>query len=498
MTITMRFLPGLLICGCAGMATAGTGSGGAVQNLLNSPESIASLRALGPQGLEKAMRVYDGLQNELAALRQEEGELHTVALVDGPGKEKRQTEAEARFEAIGKQVGEVERRMERVGAAIDRIGGQRSCTVSRLYWYTDLEEAKAAAAGTGRPILSLRMLGKLTDEYSCANSRFFRTALYSNKKVSDFLRTHFVLHWESVRPVPRVTIDFGDGRKLERTLTGNSAHYVLASDGRPLDVLPGLYGPRQFGGWLERVRQLHDEYVATQGTDRGNTLAAYHAGRRAAIMQQWDADIERLGPDQSAAVMARLTSLIRTAATKARADVKESPKAALADAQSAPKRATAVRIMRFANLGGERLERAMDDDAWQAVANLHRENVKLDEPSIALMRREAPAAADAARLAVSKFRVEDPILRVVRAFEDAMALDTVRNEYLLHRRIHEEFVGGNVVTTNAETLNEWVYAELFLTPSSDPWLGLAPRDVYTALDGDGWTEPTVEVARSGR
>ena len=29
-------------------------------------------------------------------------------------------------------------------------------------------------------------------------------------------------------------------------------------------------------------------------------------------------------------------------------------------------------------------------------------------------------------------------------------------------------------TTDVDTLNEWVYAELFLTPSSDPWLGLAP------------------------
>ena len=75
------------------------------------------------------------------------------------------------------------------------------------------------------------MLGKLTDEFSCANSRFFRTALYANKEISDYLRDNFVLHWQSVRPVPRVTVDFGDGRKLERTITGNSAHYVLDAAG---------------------------------------------------------------------------------------------------------------------------------------------------------------------------------------------------------------------------------------------------------------------------
>jgi hypothetical protein len=34
-------------------------------------------------------------------------------------------------------------------------------------------------------------------------------------------------------------------------------------------------------------------------------------------------------------------------------------------------------------------------------------------------------------------------------------------------------------------LNEKVYTELFLTPKSDPWLGLKPSDAYSALDHDG-------------
>src|SRR4029453_17267832 len=133
---------------------------------------------------------------------------------------------------------------------------------------TDLEQAKAEAARRGRPILSLRMLGKLTDEYSCANSRFFRTALYSNKEVSEFLRTNFVLHWQSVRPVPRVTIDFGDGRKLERTITGNSAHIVLAADGTPLDVLPGLYSPLAFRQHLWDARDFFGKHAAAPVNDR--------------------------------------------------------------------------------------------------------------------------------------------------------------------------------------------------------------------------------------
>jgi hypothetical protein len=38
---------------------------------------------------------------------------------------------------------------------------------------------------------------------------------------------------------------------------------------------------------------------------------------------------------------------------------------------------------------------------------------------------------------------------------------------------------------NVADLNKQVYAELFLTPATDPWLGLYSADVYTALDGGG-------------
>ena len=83
---------------------------------------------------------------------------------------------------------------ERLRAALDAVGQQRDCYASRLYWFTDMEQAKAASRASGKPILSLRLLGKLNEEYSCANSRFFRTTLYANADVSKYLRDHFVLH----------------------------------------------------------------------------------------------------------------------------------------------------------------------------------------------------------------------------------------------------------------------------------------------------------------
>src|SRR6476661_4144014 len=91
-------------------------------------------------------------------------------------------------------------------------------------WFTDFDAAMAHARHTSKPILSLRLLGNLTDELSCANSRFFRKLLYPDPAIHQMLREQFVLHWQSVRPVPKVTIDFGGGVRVERTLTGNSAH----------------------------------------------------------------------------------------------------------------------------------------------------------------------------------------------------------------------------------------------------------------------------------
>ena len=83
------------------------------------------------------------------------------------------------------------------------------------------------------------------------------------------------------------------------------------------------------------------------------------------------------------------------------------------------------------------------------------------------------------------------MLRVTNTFERSVAEDTVRNEYGFHRKIHEWFATRAPDTTAAEDpgaldrLNERVYSELFLTPSSDPWLGLVPDDAYSALEGRG-------------
>jgi hypothetical protein len=139
---------------------------------------------------------------------------------------------------------------------LDALCAQKDAHTSLLYWFTDLDAAIAEARRTRRPILSLRLLGRLDHALSCANSRFFRKLLYPERRINQLLRKDFVLHWQSVRPVPRVTIDFGDGRVIERTLTGNSVHVVLDPDGYAVDALPGLLAPNVFVEQLVEARRF--------------------------------------------------------------------------------------------------------------------------------------------------------------------------------------------------------------------------------------------------
>ena len=61
----------------------------------------------------------------------------------------------------------------------------------------------------------------------------------------------------------------------------------------------------------------------------------------------------------------------------------------------------------------------------------------------------------------------------------------MRNEYTMHTKIHEWLAAEP--SPELAGLNSRVYAELFLTPDSDPWLGLVPADTYSALDNNGLT-----------
>lgn len=141
-----------------------------------------------------------------------------------------------------------------------------------MHWHTDLRSAIQDARTRKLPILSLRLLGRLDEEYSCANSRYFRTLLYPEPRVQKAMSC-YVLHWQSLRPVPKVTIDFGDGRTLVRTITGNSLHAVLRSDGTPVDAVLGLLSADAFVNALSRALPMTRATVSELSERHRDALA---------------------------------------------------------------------------------------------------------------------------------------------------------------------------------------------------------------------------------
>jgi hypothetical protein len=320
---------------------------------------------------------------------------------------------------------------------LDRACGVRDCADIRLFWYTDLDAAKAAARAENKPILSLRLLGRLDEEFSCANSRFFRTVYYKNRAINELLRNRYILHWRSVRPVPKVTIDFGDGTKLERTITGNSIHYVLDSRGRLIEALPGLSGPESF---------------------------------RSALQEAEGAAIRASRMDDAALVPWLIERHQRALADRERAFRRENG----AVLSAAPAGQNEKRIDTASKSASEvRLYVALDDasdDQLRAFALLRRPRIHLDEASRAfLLRKQGVTDPDEAE-------------RLVDSFETTLALDEVINEYRMEPAILKKLSEpGAARGLDLEAFNQWVYEDVFRQPLSDPWLGLAPEDVYAAL-----------------
>ena len=389
--------------------------------------------------------------------------------------------------------------------AVDRVCGVRDCAEIRLFWYTDLEAAKAAARAQGKPILSLRLLGRLDEELSCANSRFFRTVFYKNREINALLRERFVLHWRSVRPVPRVTIDFGDGTRLERTLTGNSIHYVLDSRGRLMEALPGLYGPEAFRNALqEAARAAHDAAsmddepfivsVSTRHMGQLNDRAEAFRRDRMALTSTAPAAAPRrveAPPPQPRPQVVKTATPPRPAARPKQSAATELEKIPTARDPWAILASTPGVLTDRINVGGSETgakssgERAIlealegvSDEEIHKLAKLRRPRVHLDADSRAFLLR--------------KHGVTDPekAEQLVDAFETAVALDEVINEYRtgpeILRRLSDPKAWEGL---ELEAFNQWVYEEVFDAPLSDPWMGLAPEDVYVALPSSTRTAP---------
>lgn len=366
---------------------------------------------------------------------------------------------------------------------VDKFAGQRYATVSRLYWYTDLEEAKAAAHEQQQPILHLRMLGRLDEDLSCANSRFFRTTLYANQVISQFLRDNFVLYWSSERPVPRVTIDFGDGRKIERTTTGNSAHYVMDERGNVLDVLPGLYAPQVFRSELEKSLALAKR---THDLDGDKLLRAVLDFHREQLQQSYAALAQVAGTDyvRRPGRLINFTEIGASAIARAQRETYAKMVVEVVDLQKIGIDAGRIDphdLEQWATIGQK---------VWNiglaAPAKVEEQRLRRVEPL------PAPMLLDRQSIAlVERVRAGNPVAMqsdaLLSRLEQHILADTALNQLRLRTQIRQLWT--RQPSLDFKALNDTIYARVFHTPKDDVWLGLLDQTDFTGLPADGVIAP---------
>ncbi|RYG69171.1 hypothetical protein EON80_10295 [bacterium] len=362
---------------------------------------------------------------------------------------------------------------------------------ARLFWFTDLEAAKRQAKAEGKPILSLRLLGKLSDEYSCANSRFFRVLLYANTQINPILRDKFILHWSSERPVPVMTIDFGDGRKIKQTMTGNSAHYLLDETGRPLDVLPGLYSPQDFQKWLVNSEDLANDWKNSAAETREANLKQWHKKR---ISNLWSQTLgagknEKWVQQQTESTL-KDSPLLASKVKVVEVTIPADRPARLAFTKGAGERPLLSATTLFAS------SRRNDGWAWGGQTETP---IKLDDETKARIKAMNPrlSASKTAELQNNAPRIQQiqsttaprkttSFDAMIQNLENSVTVDTAANKFGMEIPIHALFAHGQ--EGDFTSLNRKIYDTLFLTPKSDPYLGLASDNVFTGLQNGGIVE----------
>jgi hypothetical protein len=253
--------------------------------------------------------------------------------------------------------------------------------------------------------------------------------LLSDTKTQQFLAERTVTAWESVGPVPTVTVDFGNGKTLKRTLGGNTVLQLLLPDGRVLDAFPGVYTPDDFRRELDPLFAMIDAAGGLSALARTrDTLRQYHILRTTAAPQR------RAITQSKAAVEGPI--LPRAA---------RSPGAVLASSRPTPPTSPAT----------------------GPVEDLYR-NAFVQSAARLVDVSKIPTTAATAR---SSYASEGatPEERGI----EAVRRDSTNNIQVVRPVVHMYFAAqGNMLPTMAEC-RETMYEKVLHTPLKDPYLGLA-------------------------
>jgi hypothetical protein len=226
-----------------------------------------------------------------------------------------------------------------------------------------------------------------------------------------FIHESFEPVWESVRPVPTLTLDFGNGKTITRTLHGNIASYVCTTDGQVLDILPGIYSAEGYLNQLNQMWLLHAYLLKKEPAEREKALHEYHQTQADALAknilpgQFIEMDMSKLRIERSAKkIMVRFLPPHETAN------------------QAAPEGVTKAVIER---------------PIKKVVATSGNPTVSPD---------------------VSQWQ--------------ELVQDTLINEQSRRLQIHQQL--AKIASPQPATITKWLYAEVLHADLDDPYLGLGP------------------------
>ena len=273
------------------------------------------------------------------------------------------------------------------------------------------------------------------------------------------------MHWKSVRPAPKITIDYGDGRKLVRTITGNSIHYVLDKNGKILDALPGLYTSKVFLDYLLNLSNANQ-----RSTNNPDFWVNYRNINRNRLLRNWQLYLDTINknyPDLKIK-KAEMPKIKKDSSNKAK-----KPTAIRAAPLAVTKSLVEINTVRAITYNVEALKKDTSFEHWEKLSFPFK-LWKLDKKSKEFIRRKVD----------SNNNLKDiEFQRLITNLKKYVEIDTVQNEYLFHTTILDWLNKEGV--KDVEKFNEKVYSELFLTPKSDKWLGLYSNDIYSAIENNG-------------
>jgi hypothetical protein len=251
--------------------------------------------------------------------------------------------------------------------------------------------------------------------------------LLSDTRIQKLLAERTVPVWQSVGPVPTVTVDFGHGKTLKRTLGGNTVLLLILPDGRALDAFPGVYTPDDFSRELDAFFAVLDESGGIQGIAKNSeSLRVYHQLRTRSTSDSRE--------------------IVRS---KVFAEAPILPRPAVPASDLRGKRVNPALVIRE---GENPFRKAFEESAARLV----------DVSKI-------PASAAAVRSAYDN----DGATPEARGM-DAVRSDSASSVQVIRPVVHLYFAAqdANVLPT-AEDCRKAMYEKVLHTPLNDPYLGLA-------------------------